>query len=302
MPRPMSTPLSTEIVTFTDAQHNLRPKTRKEYRASLERFNTWLGHGTLKDLTPLRVNAYVTLKVEAGHKYIARNDMATLKVFAKWLVAAKHLKENPLVSVSVPKVPQTGRPAFQDREVAQILRAASESRYPSTSSRDRLIVLLALWCGLRLNELRNIQWPNDIRDGMLYVRASKTDAGVREIPLDPFIMTTIEAHVRAFRAWGDQPGPLFLNVNGEPFTYHAFARVQGRIRQRLEGTGVDYKIHRLRNTWARTMRHRLHVDLLNIQQMGGWEDLSMVYRYTGKASADELKRLPSMTGAFGRIA
>ena len=303
MPRPMTTPLATEIVTFTDAQHNLRPKTRSEYRASLERFDSWLGHGTLRDLDPGRVNAYITLKVEAGHPYIARNDMATLKVFAKWLVQARHLTNNPLVSVAVPTVSQKGRAPFADRELETILRATYDARYPAIGHRDHLIVKLALWTGLRLNELRTLRWPDDIdlRDGMLYVRASKTDAGIRGVPLDDQIRADIAAYVRSYRPLGEQPGPLFLNVNGEPFTYHAFARVQGRIRSRLKTSGIDYKIHRMRNTWANRARS-LGWDILDIQQVGGWTDAAMVKRYAGNKSASELRRLPSMASAFGRTA
>lgn len=301
MPKPMTTPLSVEIVTFIEAQHNLRPKTKKEYLASLSRFAQWSGDGTLRDLNPKLVNAYVTLKVEAGHPYLARNDMATLRVFAKWLVQAKHLRENPLVSVAVPKVSQKGRPPFTDAEVDRIFRAAEDARYPAIVARDKLVLMLALWCGLRLNELRTIQWPQDIdlREEMLYVRASKTDAGIRQVRLSPRMQAEISAYVRSYRAWGEQPGPLFLNVNSEPFTYHAFARVQGRIRSRLKGTGIDYKIHRMRNTWASATRAN-GVDVLDIQQMGGWTDLSMVRRYAGNKSSAELRRLPTLDGVFGR--
>lgn len=299
MAKTLSTPLATEIKLFVDAQHRLRPKTRSEYQRSLERFDAHLGHGCLRDLTPRNVNAYITLKVEAGAKYIARNDMATLKVFAKWLVQAKHLTTDPLVSVEVPKVPQKGRAPFHDRDIAKIMEAASGSRLLSCQHRDRLIVQLAMWTGMRLNELRMLRWPDDIdlREKMLFVRASKTDAGIRSIPLDDQILAAIEAYVHSYRPGG--PGPLFLNQHGEPFTYHGFARVQGRIHERLAGSGIDYKIHRLRNTWAAKTRS-IGWDVLDIQQVGGWTDLAMVRRYAGNKSNDDLRKLPSMTTAFGR--
>ena len=139
MPRPMSTALAVEIVAFVEAQHDLRPKTKKEYRASLERFDAWLGNGALRDLTPERVNAYISAKVQSGHPYIARNDMATLKVFAKWLHLAKHLSANPLVSVAVPKVSQKGRAPFADKDIERIMAATLESRYPQTRARDHQI-------------------------------------------------------------------------------------------------------------------------------------------------------------------
>lgn len=303
MTRPMSTPLVGEIDEFIKSQNNLRPKTRQEYERSLLRFDGWLGRGTLGDLIPARVNAYVTSKIDAGNRYIARNDMATLKVFAKWLVLARHLRENPLVSVAVPKVSQKGRAPFHDRELDGILKAAAGSRIPSCRARDRLIVLLALKTSMRLNELRNIHWPDDIdlTDGMLYVRASKTDAGIRTVPLSPMLIAELRAYVHSYRVWGEKPGALFINQRGEPFTYNGFASIQGRIHERLADSGIDYKIHRLRNTWAAKARS-LGWDLLDIQQVGGWTDIGMVRRYAGNKSASELRRLPTMDGAFGRSA
>jgi integrase len=296
----MTTPLAVEIVVFIEAQHALRPKTKHYYRGALERFDAFLGGGTLRDLNPKTVNAYISLKVSAGHPYLARNDMATLKVFAKWLVQAKHLKDNPLVSLAVPKVSQKGRAPFADRDIERIMDATQESRYPQTRARDHLIVMLALWTGLRLNELRNLQWPDDIdlREGSLHVRASKTDAGIRSVPLDDRIQSEIQAYVRSYR--GDQRGPLFVNVNGQPLTYNGFARVQGRIHERLSSAGIDYKIHRMRNTWAAKSR-AIGWDVLDIQQVGGWTDLAMVRRYAQGKSIQDLKRLPTMSRAYGAI-
>ena len=301
--KPMTTPLSVEIVVFIESQHDLRPMTKHYYRGALLRFDAYLGGGTLRELSPNRVNSYITAKVEAGHKYLARNDMATLKVFAKWLVQAKHLRENPLVSVAVPKVSQKGRAPFGELEIDRIFRAVEDARYPAIVARDRLVLMLALWNGLRLNELRMIQWPADIdlHEEMLYVRASKTDAGIRQVRLSPRIQAEIKAYVGTYRPWGDAPGPLFLNINEQPFTYHAFARVQGRIRSRLKGTGIDYKIHRMRNTWAASMRAQ-GMDALDIQQQGGWTDLAMVRRYAGNKSAAELRRLPTLDAMYGRMA
>lgn len=298
MPKPMSTPLVVEIVVFIESQHDLRPKTKHEYQASLLRFDAYLGGGTLRELSPNHVNSYITAKVEAGHKYLARNDMATLKVFAKWLVQAKHLRENPLASLAVPKVSQKGRAPFADRDIARIMDATQESRYPATRARDHLIVMLALWTGLRLNELRNLHWPDDVdlREGSLHVRASKTDAGIRTVPLDARIQSEITAYVHSYR--GDQRGPLFVNVNGQPLTYNGFARVQGRIHERLISAGIDYKIHRMRNTWAAKSRS-IGWDVLDIQQVGGWTDLGMVKRYAGNKSIADLKRLPTMSRAYG---
>ncbi len=162
--------------------------------------------------------------------------------------------------------------------------------------------MLALWCGLRLNEIRELRWPEDVNlsEGHIDVReeTTKTPSGARAVPIDSFLVSHIDRYIQDERP-SRIPGPLFLNQHGRPFTYHGFARVQSRLHDRLKGAGVaDYKLHRLRHTWT-TAVHRLGVSVFDIQQLGGWSDLNMVRRYTGQRSIGELRRLPSVTSNYG---
>lgn len=93
--RPKTSSLADVITTFVRAQHDLRPKTRLEYERSLRRFDAFMGDGTLADLTAATVNAYISSVVHRGARYLARNDAQTLRVFAKWLVAARILRPTP---------------------------------------------------------------------------------------------------------------------------------------------------------------------------------------------------------------
>ena len=70
---------------------------------------------------------------------------------------------------------------------------------------------------------------------------------------------------------------------------------------RVKAAGVKrYRLHRLRHTRTKAV-YRLGVSVVDIQQLGGWTDLSMVRRYVGAKSIGELKRLPSVTSIYGKV-
>ncbi len=136
--------------------------------------------------------------------------------------------------------------------------------------RDVAIVVLALATGLRLNELRRIQWPDDfdIRRGFVYVRdrAAKTESSVRTVPVDPKAIALVESYVRDHRP-SQVAGPLFLNKHGDAFTYYGFSSIFRRLRAHLPAE-VDFKIHRGRNT-AITNWLRAGTDLYTTMHLAG---------------------------------
>ncbi len=96
--------------------------------------------------------------------------------------------------MKVPPQPNTRRKPFKDLDVPLIIRTAEQS---GCGERDVAIVVLALATGLRLNELRSLQWPEDfdIRRGFVYVRdrVAKTEAAVRTVPVDPKAIVFVES-------------------------------------------------------------------------------------------------------------
>jgi len=74
--------------------------------------------------------------------------------------------------------------------------------------------MLALWCGLRLNEIRELRWPEDVNlsEDHIDVReeTTKTPSGARAVPIDSFLVSHIDRYIRDERP-SRIPGPLFLN-------------------------------------------------------------------------------------------
>ena len=293
MARSLSSPFTEVIESFVLSRHDLRPFTRRSYEKSLRRLQCQ----TLADFTAETINAHITSKLAAKRLTTAHHDSVAAKQLGKWLVEHRILAEDPVATVHVPKQPKRGRPPFKDAEVGLILDAARNS---AQSERDELIVITALACGLRLGELHRLRWPDDIdlAEQVLYVRESKTDAGVRAVVLDPRVSTLIDRYVKDWRP-SQQPGPLFLNAHADPFSYDGFSQIFRRIRKRLPAE-IDFKIHRARNT-AIVNWWRSNVHPWDAQQMAGHKTAQQTREYAKYLRTPaELRRSPAAT-AFSTI-
>ena len=293
MARSLSSPFSETIESFVRARHDLRAWTLRTYEKSLRR----LACQTLAHFTAELVDAHIARKLVEHKRYTAHHDAVAAKQLGKWLVSSRILTEDPVATVHVPKQPKKGRPPFTVDEVRLIRAAAKDS---PQSERDELVVVIALACGLRLDELRRIQWPADVdlREQMLWVREGKTDAAERAVVLDPQVCALIDAYVKDWRP-SQQPGPLFLNAHGDPFSYDGFAQVFRRIRRRLPAS-VDFKAHRCRNT-AIVNWWRADVHPWDAQQMAGHKTAQQTREYAKYTKTPaELRKSPAAT-AFTRI-
>ncbi len=154
------------------------------------------------------------------------------------------------------------------------------------------IIVLAIATGLRLNELRSLQWPEDfdIRRGFVYVRdrAAKTETSVRTVPVDPKAIAFVEAYILDHRP-SQRPGQLFLSRHGDPLTYDGFSAIFRHLRARLPAE-IDFKIHRARNT-AITNWLRSGTDLYTTMHLAGHKSPKVTERYAGKLTDEELARM-----------
>lgn len=132
--------------------------------------------------------------------------------------------------------------------------------------------------------------------GHIFVRESKTDAGVRQIPLDRTADRALVDYIARGRPnyKGDGPEPLFLTDNGRLFTYWGWTSMARRIGERMHEAGFNgFMQHRARGSTAKLLQRR-GVPLNVIQQIGGWEGPEMVRRYIGDYSVEELKTFPTV--------
>lgn len=293
-------PLAEQFLT----RKRLRWRTVDGYRQTFEAFDAWRAGATLADLNPRTVKEFVDRyypRSDRAAPYTARNKLVAFKSLATYLAEEGEWYEGHKISVlagvRLPAIPKLGRKPYEDREIRDLMRLSGEG---PLGLRDRAVVTLQLATTLRADETRTLLLrhyvPADEKElGHILVRQSKTEAGIREVPLDPAADRALTEYLRYGRApyLGTEPEPLFLTERGDGFTYWGWGRMAARLKKRLERLGfTGFTQHRARGTAAKLLQRR-GVPLNVIQQIGGWEIPEMPRRYIGDYSIEELKSFPT---------
>ncbi len=293
-----------------DARLRLKRSTWRTYDHYIPAFIA-SGAAQLRDLTPLRVKAFVNRYTLQGKVHGAHNAMIALRAFATWLANEKVFfapgGSSTLAGLALPSVPKKSRPAYTPDEVQKIERViASHPHAPLLSA----VHWLQLGTGIRSNEtrlllIRDVVLPATANDfqGHIVVReeSTKTEAGVREIPLDPKAAKAIRRYITSARPvfHGHGAEPLFLTKFGVGYTDWGWLSLHRRLRQVLQRRGIPgYMQHRNRNTWARDALEA-GIPETAIVQMGGWGSVDMLRRYHGKMTTAQLKRYPTTLAKYG---
>lgn len=151
------------------------------------------------------------------------------------------------------------------------------------SLRDRAIISVFLFSGLRANELRMLDVDHlDFEAAILHVKHAKRDKE-RIIPIHPEAGACLESHLA-----GKQYGPVFLSNRGTRISYD-------RLHSLVVGLGVkaglrkQIRPHVLRHSFAVAL-HENGEDLETIRDLLGHEDIRTTSIYlhcslAGKRSA-----------------
>ena len=190
-----------------------------------------------------------------------------MKTFYRWLGSEYGLR-NPMVGMPAPILSKPILPSLEKEQVLHLIKLAHPLR-------DRAIIALFVESGLRLSELASIK-PADIDWGDHKVRIMGKG---RKEAYAPFGGLT-EQYLKAWLAEYQPDGNIWgLSRSGIIV-----------MLQRLEGsTGIKCNPHTFRRTFACLLR-KAGVDTMTIKDLGRWESLEMVQRYTRSVTfQDSLK-------------
>ena len=179
-------------------------------------------------------------------------------------------------------LPQKEKPELRtpdDKEIDAIIAAVRGTDV-------ELPVLMAIWMGMRLSEIRGAQY-GDIQNGKLYIRraivddedglpvvkTTKTTAGKRKVTIPDYIASLIPQ--------SSNPDEHIVKASGQAI-YKRFTRI-------LENAGIPHmRFHDLRHVNAAVMV-RLGVESKYAQERNGWSSDRMykqVYAYTMQDQMD----------------
>jgi integrase/recombinase XerC len=217
-----------------------------------------------------------------------KSARASLRVFYRWAALSGRLSgpspADQLEPVAIP--PALPRPASE---------AGITAALAAGTDRDRLMLLLGAYAGLRCMEIARVH-PRDVVDGQT-LRVTGKGRRQRLVPLHPLIVDELGAELARRRAGGHgtgwrwtngltADGWLFPNAHGDPVGAGAVVKALSAV------LGGDLTAHQLRHRFA-TAAYAVQKDLRAVQDLLGHSKPETTARYT--AVPDDAKR----TAVFG---
>jgi integrase/recombinase XerC len=171
----------------------------------------------------------------------------------------------------------------------RLLRAIERRR----GTRDRALLLLALFAGLRLAELAALDVDDvavSARKGKVIVRRGKGDAW-REVPLNSEARAAVGNWLGERAGWPGSDGPaLFLSRKGSRLTPRAIDLV---VRAVGADAGLELSAHVLRHTCLTNLVRAGH-DLVLVADIAGHRRVDTTRRYSLPSAADRAAAMESL--------
>ncbi len=238
------------------------PKTLRFYRERLSKFIRAIDH---LQATRLDVQKYLNSIPPNQYGLGTRHaSFRAIKVLYRWLRDEYGL-HNPIEGLSAPILGKPILPSFEKEQVLSLIEKSS-------AIRDKAIIALFVESGLRLSELTNIKpehinWTN---------RTIKVLGKGRKEAYAAFG----DLSENYLKAWFGQYQP-----NGNIWDLSEWG-IASMLRRLKKDTGLPCNAHTFRRTFACLLR-KAGVDTMTIKDLGRWESLEMVQRYTRSVSFDD---------------
>ena len=233
------------------------PNTVRDYRNTLARSLKYLG------LTPTtaEINRFMqSLGCTLGGKY---GYYKCLRAFYNWLFSPKseysfRSENNPITWVEAPKRPVLILTALTVDQVQLLIEQAE-------CLRDKAIISLFVDSGLRLSELTNIKVADIHWDNHTIHVIGKGNKEALAL-----FGGQSESYLREWLAHFKPTGNIWdINQWG----------ISSLLRRLEARTGITCNPHTFRRTFAVLLR-KAGIDTMTIKELGRWEILEMVQRYT----------------------
>lgn len=149
--------------------------------------------------------------------------------------------------------------------------------------RDKGMFFMLIGCGLRVGELVNTQYPDNIKLGQRAIQIVGKGAKERRIPMNPQVETSLKTYIEEVR--GQAPGPLWHPINRHGQLNLNKQITEGGVRDMLHNrgapTGEPITPHYLRKHFGTALLDA-GVDVLQAKDTLGHESVNTTHIYDGR--------------------
>ena len=252
-----------EFVIFCRVERRLADRTCLAYERGVRACLDFLcseGHSTLVEIrTPDLRRFLVHEALRRPAPSSQARTVAALRCFFRFCIESEHIERDPEHVLRTPKKREALPGVLDRRELRRLLQAPGEAGiwqrgHPGKAERDRLLLALFAYGGLRRSELLALDWDDIDLDRRL-IRVRKAKGGrQRVVPIHPGLVPLFLAYA-ATRAPGDDRA-VFLGVMGKRLSPTSMAAA---FRRYATHAGVAER----KRITPHTLRHVFATELLN---------------------------------------
>ena len=261
----------------------------EEYLAYLQDRTRWFGERTYAE----------PRKLSKGH---INAQYRRLNRFFTWLVEREPNDENPMASISAPKLEEKTVPIVTEDQMRDLLTLADPSLARTPAHRFRLTrdraILYAFWdTPGRLAEIAKLQLADvDLASGTLLVMGKGRKE--RRMPIGDTAKSAISDYLREREALLPRTKAFWVSEQGEPLLPGGISQILERLAKRANIE--DMHPHRFRHSYAiNALRAGMPEQVLKI--VGGWKKIPETYfRTLGEEDAIEFHRQVSPGDRLGK--
>ncbi len=268
-----------KFIGHLEYERRLSEQTRKHYRRDLEALRAFCDEADVarwRDIDSEHIRAFSATSFRRGlsAKSIQRR-LSAARTFFRYLLREKHVKLNPVVSVSAPKSGKRLPGNLDADRMARLLEIPGDT---TIVNRDRAILELLYSSGLRLSELTDLDCGDvDMQDAT--VRVTGKGNKDRIVPVGKHALAALREWNRCRREFAapDEPA-LFVSNRGTRLSTRS---VQARVKYWAKRQGIDSNVypHLFRHSFATHLLESSH-DLRGVQELLGHANISTTQVYT----------------------
>lgn len=181
-----------------ESRRGWKPSTVRQYKSTRRRLVEHFGPMPLAAIRPRHIAEYIALL--SGEAYGASTVGRDLSVLQAIFTTAKReelVDSNPAERAERPRLPRRSWRILEPAEVARVAKAF-------TDEQARCVFLTLVLTGVRRSELGRLRWRDvDLLGGVLRIRESKSEEGIRSIALAPTLAAELAGHYRRSAFTGD---------------------------------------------------------------------------------------------------
>ncbi len=270
-----------KFLRYLEIEKNYSRHTILNYTLDLNDFKVFLGEADITKVDYLVLRKYLAALKEKklGSRSVARH-LSVLRSFFRFLNREGLLKNNPILSISSPKL-EKHLPSFMtEEEVSKVLAAVSAD--DELGLRNRAILEMFYSTGMRISELAGLRASDiDFIGGVAKVFGKGRKE--RMVPVGDIALSALRSYLEKREKQSDT---LFLNKNGGRITVRG---IRNAVKKYLSAAGIQKGVsaHTLRHSFATHLLNR-GADLRSVQELLGHANLSTTQIYT-HLTTDRLK-------------